>query len=672
MVKRSAFGFAILSLLACSSSSPQETIYDLEGIVVTATRTAERLREIPWGVRIISYQDIETRGAEDLGELLRGEAGIDIRSYGPLGQTATVSLRGSTANQVLVLVDGRPANHIALGISDLGLLSLEGVERVEIVKGPISSLYGANALGGVVNIITKGTPERASVKQEVSSGSFDTEVFEAEAGLRMRKLGLLFCGSSKATHGFRSNSDYEGENASAKVCYGEDDSRQLSLSFGFDRRELGIPGPKPAPGESPIYGDSTATSLFDSQKDKDFSSDLSLKLRMIGHLDVEAKFYLDSKDMDFFSVFQGYNPDWTTYRAELRDNYLTTTLGGNLQFTLTPSSDQKVVLGLDARGDRFEGTSELRNTGTGSADATEWSPSSTSYGLWGEVKRKMSRGLTTITSLRYDRSRDYGSFLSPSVGLVFALGDNSLKLSGGRAFRAPTFNDLHWPGAGNLDLRPESGVAGEVRLESSPRSRVFAAASVFRKEIKDLISWAPVGEGGKWQPSNVDHFSETGGEFEIRVNAFSDVTLHARAGLLSAEQRKREIVFYDFITGETRLEEITRVAAYIPKIDGSAGIGYQTGFGTALSGDIRWVGERANYYPNYSQAPAVTMDEKRLPSAILLRGRLSQTIASFAEVFLRGENLLNRDYAEQFGNSIEDRDYPRPGRNIAAGLSLAL
>lgn len=672
MVKRSAFGLAILALLVCSSSSPQETIYELEGIVVTATRTPERLREIPWGVRMISAQDIEMKGAEDLGELLRGEAGIDVRSYGPLGQTATVSLRGSTTSQVLVLVDGRPANHIALGISDLSLLSLESVERVEIVKGPISSLYGANALGGVVNIITKGIPETASVKQEVSFGSFDTEVFEAEAGLRTRNLGFLVCGSSRATDGFRSNSDYEGENATAKVCYGQDDSHQFSLSFGFDRRELGVPGPKPALGESPIYGDSTATYLFDSEKDKNFSSDLSLKLRMTGNLDLEAKLYRDSRDMDFFRVLEGYNPDWTVYRAELKDDYLTTTWGTNLQFTLTPSSGQKLILGFDARRDRFEGTSELRNTETGSADATEWSPSSASYGLWGEVKRKMARDLTAITSLRYDRSEDYGSFLSPSVGLVFALGDNSLKLSAGKAFRAPTFNDLYWPGAGNLDLRPESGVAGEVRLESSPWSRLFVAASVFRKEIRDLISWTPVGEGEKWQPSNVDHFSETGGEFELKVNPFSDLILHARAGLLSAEQKRIEIVFYDLMTGQTCLEERTRVAAYIPKIDGSAGITYQTGFGTTLSSEIRWVGERVNYYPNYSQAPVVTMDEKRLPSAVLLGGRVSQRIASFAEVFLRGENLLDRDYAEQFGNSIEDRDYPRPGRNIAAGLSLAL
>ncbi len=670
MTKTAPWLFAALAILCFSISSTQELLYELEGIVVTATRTPERLREIPLGVSVLSSQDIELRGADDLGELLRGELGIDVRGYGPLGQTSTVSLRGSTASQVLVLVDGRPVNHVALGISDLSLLSLDIVEKIEIVRGPISSLYGANALGGVVNIITKEKPESAFIEQQVTFGSFDTELFAAEVGAKAGRVGLLVAGSSKSTQGFRSNSGYEGEGGQAKIYYGEDGSPQLSLSFGLERRKLGVPGPRPAPGESPVYGDSTATSLFDSQKDRNLSGDLSLRLPFGQAAYFEAKGYVDSKEMDFFSVSQGYNPDGTTYRSEVNDQYLATGLGSNLQLNLTLSPGQKFVLGLDARRDEFDGASEVRNAETGWSETTRWNPTSNTYGLWGEVKRKATRNLTTIASLRYDRSADYGSFLSPSVGIVLNIGSNSVKLSAGRAFRAPTFNDLFWPGAGNPDLRPESGVAGELRVESSPWAWFYTSASVFKREVTDLISWVPVSEGSKWQPSNVDHLSETGWEFEIKATPFTALSLDTRTTLLTAEQRKTEIAFWDFITGETHLEEKARRAAYVPKIDATTGITFYSPYGAALRGEVRYVGERVNYYPNYAGSPVVTMDEKTLPSALLLGGRVSQRLAPFAEAFLEGGNLLDEEYAEQFGYSMEDRDYPRPGRTLQGGLTL--
>lgn len=671
MANRTALLFAVLVWLVACVGFPQEPVYELEGIVVTATRTPDKLREIPWAVRVISSRDIELRRAEDLGGLLRGELGIDIRSYGPIGQTSTIGLRGATANQVLVLVDGRPVNHIALGISDMSLLSLEGVERVEIVKGPISSLYGANALGGVVNVITKRVPAKVMATGRVSYGSLNTRVFEAEAGSKRGRLGLILSGSSRSSQGFRSNSDYEGKNAKAKVCYGEEGSHLITLSLGFERRALGIPGPEPAPGDLPVYGDSTATSLFDSQEDGNYYGDLSLSLQLSEGLALEAKSYLDRRDMDFFSVFQGYNPDWSTYRAELRDDYIATTLGGNLQFTLATSSDRELVLGLDSRRDRFEGSSEFTNTETGWADTTSWSPHSTSYGIWGEAKGKMARDLFTVGSLRYDRSHDYGSFLSPSLGLVRSFGNNSLKLSAGRAFRAPTFNDLYWPGAGNPELTPESGMAWEARLELAPSGLFLVTAALYGRMVEDLISWVPL-EGGKWQPTNVDQFSEVGREVEIQFRPGRTLTLEGKMAFLTAGQKRKELVYSDWITGETRLDYRTRRAAYIPEVDGSISVSYEAPFGPTFGGELRYVGERVNYYPNYSCPLTVTMDEKRLPSAVLLGARVSQRFARFVEVFLKGENLLNREYAEQFGNSIADGNYPRPGRTLQAGLILSL
>jgi len=129
--------------------------YTMPPIVVTATRTPQILWQSDANVAVLTSEQIQQSFARNLGEVLRMIPGVSIGQYGDTGQNISLGIRGSTAGQVLILVDGVPVNDPQLGGLDLNTISLDNIERVEIVRGGASALYGADAVGGVMNIITR-------------------------------------------------------------------------------------------------------------------------------------------------------------------------------------------------------------------------------------------------------------------------------------------------------------------------------------------------------------------------------------------------------------------------------------------------------------------------------------------------------------------------------------
>ncbi|MGI6038032.1 MAG: TonB-dependent receptor, partial [Limnochordia bacterium] len=156
MPKKIMSFFCLLFLLVSPVLAQGETYT----IVVTASRIPQGILDAPVAVSIVTAEEIEASGVQTVEDALRLVSGLTIRSQGPVGSQASVSLRGSTSAQVLVLVDGRPINCPRSGGVDLSNIPTGNVERIEVLKGPASALYGADALAGVINIITKGASGR--------------------------------------------------------------------------------------------------------------------------------------------------------------------------------------------------------------------------------------------------------------------------------------------------------------------------------------------------------------------------------------------------------------------------------------------------------------------------------------------------------------------------------
>jgi outer membrane cobalamin receptor len=653
-------------------------IYEMPGITVTATRVPARLSDVPLGTQVITGSEIAESGAQDAGELLKSGIGVDVKSYGYVGSVSSVSIRGSTTSQVLVLVDGRPINSVSLGTADLSEIALSDVKRVEVVRGPVSSLYGANALGGVINIITGLGGKSPSLTGRTEFGSHGRLMYGSTASSVLGDLGFDFSANWRAADGERENSDYRAGELWGRLAYSGIEWLKGDITAAIDKSELGLPGPLPAEGSIPKYGSKDVTSLFGRQKDRKGHGDLSLEMRLNETSTARTKFYHDRRYMDYHSVYDGWDASSFSYfKAVEDDDYETVITGASFQLDLQPFRGDRLVAGLDASVSKFDARSSIQNDSTKQEAVTHWVPSDSIAGIYVENEWRPKRIVVLVGSARYDWSRAYGSRVSPSLGLTCNLSsDVRAKASIGRAFRAPTLNDLYWPEqefmGGNKDVRPENGIGSELRMEYEPFEAMSLAGSVFRRDVQDLIAWAPAPDG-KWRPTNVNEFHSKGVEMELKVAPVRAVRIRGNLMYLEASQKNREVIRYDasFIPEYGIVE---RRAAFVPEVKGSlsASCNLPSGFDFMLGVDH--IGRQVSYWQvtDWNKIPPETLtNEKWLNSAAVANGTVGFAIGP-EHFFAKVENIFNARSTDMFGSLYEDRDYPRPERVFSYGMDIKL
>jgi vitamin B12 transporter len=221
-------------------------------VVVTATTVATAATELGVALSVVTENDFRTYHYATVDEALRNLPGVEIRRSGSLGKTSSLSIRGANSNQVQVLVDGVRVKSPTLGQVDLSDLSPDLIERIEIIRGPQSTLYGADAIGGVVNIITKkGTgPFQASVQQEV--GNYDTLQSRFQASGAWKVFNYAFSASHLESNGQFQNdgSNINALNGRLGVSLPFDSS--LSFIVRYNKTDTGVPVKGVFPGPQPI------------------------------------------------------------------------------------------------------------------------------------------------------------------------------------------------------------------------------------------------------------------------------------------------------------------------------------------------------------------------------------------------------------------------------------
>ena len=270
----------LILVLVCLGAQADE-IFDLGKVVITATHTPHLLKEVPGSVTVISEEEILSSSADNIGEILNQVAGVEIKSYGANG-IATVSIRGSTSSQVLILIDGRPVNPASTGTTDLSLYPLAGIERIEVVRGPFSSLYGTGALGGVINIITQPCPKESSTFLQASYGSLEHKLVSFSYGGTRNALGYLISGGGDASQGDKENNDKDKLYFNGKLSRDTGNSSRIILSGGYTREKRGCPG-------AVNYPTPQAT-----QKDKNYWGDITYNSKLGGNSSFSLKSYINS------------------------------------------------------------------------------------------------------------------------------------------------------------------------------------------------------------------------------------------------------------------------------------------------------------------------------------------------------------------------------------------
>jgi vitamin B12 transporter len=228
-----------LSFSRLPAAEPQEPT--LPPVFVTSTRTETPLEQVTTSATVITAKDIQDQQAVTVLEALRHVPGLDVVQLGSRGASTSVFVRGAESDHVLVMIDGVEVNSTTLGAFNFAHLTTDNVERIEILRGAGGTLYGSQAIGGVINIITKKGqgPLEAGLSLEGGNGSTHRQALSlrGEAG----KLGYSFNAARMETQGFRSvNDDYRNLAASARLDYQVTDDATLKGIFHFVKTDLGL------------------------------------------------------------------------------------------------------------------------------------------------------------------------------------------------------------------------------------------------------------------------------------------------------------------------------------------------------------------------------------------------------------------------------------------------
>ena len=215
-------GMMVLVTAENNWAEEKEVKFDLGEVVVTATKTQREISSVASRVSIISEEDIKSSNAKNVPDLFKSLEGIHVYDSSGVGTAGRINMRGfwggmSTHN--LVLIDGIPMNKGKDKLVDWNLISLDNIERIEVVRGPSSALYGDSAFAGVINIITKKGKLIPETKVFSSLGSFNTGNYRITTGGGKEKVNYLFNISRKITDGYREHNDYRDINLDGKLGF---------------------------------------------------------------------------------------------------------------------------------------------------------------------------------------------------------------------------------------------------------------------------------------------------------------------------------------------------------------------------------------------------------------------------------------------------------------------
>jgi len=458
--------------LACVFAMPALAADDPLTIVVTASRRAETVDESMAPVTIVDRKKIEQSGAVSVPEILATVPGVIISNNGGVGQQTSLFLRGTESDHTLVLIDGIKVGSATLGAFSYQNLSLDQVEKIEIVRGPRSSLYGSEAIGGVIQFFTRKGGNGTKPGLSVSAGSHNTTDLNVGLTGGTKRGWYAINASNYSTDGFNAcrgsleagcftiEPDDDGyENTSVSLRGGTSLNDALSLEAGVlnSDSDTEFDGSFQNETESQIR---TSHIRFNLQATENWASNL-----LLAQSDDKSKNFLDGV---FASQFD-------TDRKQLSWQNDLLINGSNL------------TLGVDYIDDEIESDTPFT---VNNRDNT---------GVFAALRTQVGTNDFEI-SLRGDDNEQFGSETTGGLSLARGLGHNTrVTLSYGTAFKAPTFNELYFPGFGNPNLTAETSESFDLGLSGQVGSGKWSA-NLFYTEIDDLIGFDPL----TFAPVNID------------------------------------------------------------------------------------------------------------------------------------------------------------------------
>lgn len=667
------WGVVLLSAITCwglvingAHAAGNEEGLTLGTIVVTGTRIGQRIERVPANVTVIDEEEIKHSNAKTVVDLLRCEEGIVVRDLIGNGKRSQVDLRGfgeTGQYNTLLLVDGRRVNEIDLSGVDWTQIPLNQIERIEVVRGAGTVLYGDNAAGGVINIITKLPSKELSFSAGTMAGSYDRNKEEISFSGGRENIAASFFGSYDSTNGYRDNGEFRAADVGGKIVFDPTEIFSLNLAGSYHRDDFGLPG---ALTEEVAARHPTRTIHPDDEGE---TTDAFLKLGFdmdlgrYGGIVTDFSYRDRESDSKFVSEYGTFLQDSEADTWAVTPRYVWN--GELLHHTNT------LIAGVDLYWSEKETFSGPPAAPSGRANVKKDS-------LGGYFNNEFSVLESLILSVgarrervKYDLTQeDLTDSLPPlddtvterenaySAGLTFLYsGKSSIFVRANRSLRFPLTDELIETDQStyeirvNSNLKPQRGRHYEAGVRHYITPDVQGSVTLFRADIKDEIFLDPT--PAPFFGTNVNH-PETlhqGIEIGAKADLFKKVTVFGNCTYEKATFEKEPF----------KGEDVPAVPRY------KANLGfriYDVVPGLVFSANFNYVGSSFLISDQANQF-------EKLEHYHTIDARLSYEWRQL-KAFIAVNNLTDEGYSEYAVIGATGRNlYPAPERNWLAGLEIA-
>lgn len=616
-----AAALAAGTFLLSSPALAAENVFQFDQITVTADRITQTVAETPENVTVITNQQIQDKGAKTLADALTGVSGVSVSSYGNNGK-AIAYILGS--DRVVVMIDGKRMNlpqGIGTGAGGIDvasyLISPDNIDRIEVVKGGSSVLYGADAVGGVINIITKKGTGSTHVNTSIAAGNYGGRSYEITAGGQENKTHWQFSGQQESSDGQRSmNSD--SKNKSFSLRMDQELSKNDSLTFTYDYygNHAGIPG--------------AVSALADYSSAIDYQDVLRHNWGI-----AYTKQHADgSRILRYYNNDQLYSG--ITYNGTWPFTYHNTVKAFEYQDSAKIAKNQLLTWGTEWRQDEVV-----------SSDSYNVPHEGTTKALYLQNQINISVKDKVTLGLRHDDNDLYGKHWLPKAAYLHQANNNTSYFANwGKIFKAPKFDDLYGDytnGYLNSNLKAETGWTADIGVKSKISDNTEGTLSIFKREITNAIKWLP--ENGDpsdyntpWHPYNINQLTSTGIDASL-ISKLSPVT--------------------NMDIGYTYLDSHDQNNKGVGDPHNTFHIGFNI-HQNRLSQSIY-----AIFKDSSGLIDSATDSDTRVSSNFIINTNTNYELDKNTTIFLKINNLLNKEYQAIKG-------YPADGRSFMLGIRHSL
>ena len=637
---------------AQSNETPAAT---LKTIVVTASGSEQELRDAPASIAVVTREELEKKPLNSVAEVLGQVQGVTLNRSG--NGVPTIQLRGLGSAYTLILIDGKRVNSTSAVFRgndyDIGWVPVEDIERIEVVRGPMSSLYGSDAIGGVVNIITRkvGKTWQGSVKQELvvaedsEAGDAMLTNFSLRGPLVADTLGIALSG------GYDKRKADEGVNSSGLAGQPRRENRYGSAKLNW------------TPGK-----DHEITTGYDvSLRDHDHFL-LKRESFSLGH---KGRYSFGNSEVNFYADETRNKTGTTT--GEINPNKANTeVLDGKLILPVDALLNQIVTVGGDMRRERLDDPKLLGGTGTTTFSDTEISVRQHAFFVEDEIE--LSDDLRLTLGNRHDNHEKFGGNNSPRGYLVYhALPGLSFKGGVARAFRAPTLlqNSPQWMSVscgsattgcyvvGNADLEPETSTSREIGFQAE-YGQWNGSVMAFHTDLKNMIDISSRTNNATLAPTYPNYVGQINGRPAFAYQNIARVRSKGVEvglnGTLSESLKLKTSYTYANVKNLSNGQEAE--LAYRPKHVANASLDWQASPKLSLSGGGRFTGNQYTVAQTVSAAGVKSSGTKKGGYSVFdvsAAYRVDDTITLRGGVLNIGNRTFDRSASTDFNE--EGRRY---------------